>query len=296
MQQNNCHIRVLVRGRPIDEYFMDGRYYVEGRAETDFDIEIVNNNPFSVGTMLAIDGLSVLNGEAASEDSPVYVVPANGKSIIKGWKIDSDQAASFKFTGKKGGSYVEQSTDSGANKGVIGAIFFKDKHVSYAPPINNAQLFRGFSPLNPTASPSDIPRNCWTGNLGRGTFAVNLENTHPSASLAGGSMMQSMASNNHENTSSDNMSFSDERERGITIAPVQQTLGTAFGDQTAFKTTSTAFERGDIVTKIVLFYDDSDGLRKRGIVLNRPSKSAYRTVPNPFPGSTGCLPPADWRG
>jgi hypothetical protein len=262
MRQNNCHIRVLVKGRPIDEYSKDGRVYVEGRDETEFDIEIINSNPFPVAAVLSIDGLSVLDGLLASENSPAYVVGANSNSVIKGWKLDDLAAAAFKFTGKKRGSYVEQTIDAGANKGVIGALFFKEK-----------------------CKPRDHFAHGYVGTGGM---------------MRGGGALSSRTS---KSSRIDSPSFSSAQSGEIEIIgssavePVAQTLGTAFGDKTDFKTTSTTFERGDIVTKIVIYYDNSEGLRRRGIELKKPSRNNYVVDPNPFPASTpSCKPPEGWRG
>ena len=77
----------------------------------------------------------------------------------------------------------------------------------------------------------------------------------------------------------------------------QQSLGTAFGESTAFATKQVDFQRGDMICKMVMYYDNARGLKARGVRIERPSKAKYQTKPEAFPGSdTGCKPPPFWRG
>jgi hypothetical protein len=79
----------------------------------------------------------------------------------------------------------------------------------------------------------------------------------------------------------------------VAAPAVEQTLGTTFGEATDFHTTTVQFQRGDLLAMIVLYYDDRQGLKRRGIDVTRKL-----AAPNPFPADTpkGCAPPAGWNG
>jgi hypothetical protein len=55
-----------------------------------------------------------------------------------------------------------------------------------------------------------------------------------------------------------------------------------------------SFERGDLAAQIVVYYDNAQGLKARGIQVGRPSRLKYAVEPQAFPGM-GCTPPKDWR-
>jgi hypothetical protein len=73
-------------------------------------------------------------------------------------------------------------------------------------------------------------------------------------------------------------------------------LGTGFGDKASHSVTRVTFEAASTepVTVAVIYYDDIDGLKERGIRIRRKKKD--KKLPNPFPKDNGCTPPEDWRG
>lgn len=79
---------------------------------------------------------------------------------------------------------------------------------------------------------------------------------------------------------------------GSSIAnlPLSKNLGTGYGDATKYDTTKVSYKfQSKPVTKFVLFYDSAEGLKKRGIFVNR----APFNQPDPFPGfnDDGVPPP-----
>lgn len=274
MKNNNIDLSVVIqgqRGELVAREFVspqDRQTYIEGREGSIFTLRIRNNNPARVLAIPSIDGLSVLDGKAAGNNSPGYVVEAYATLDIAGWVVDNDTAAKFYFSGLRedGGdeSYVALSGQDATNKGVIGLKVFAEK-----PSYNNMAfttsavpsggLMRGISKglISPTVSSTTIDHS----------YSLTASNA------VGGSLYNSSAS------------FSDVTE------PVEQTLGTGFGDATDFKTQKTEFKRGDLLAMMVMFYDDARGLKKRGIDVSRP----IPRTPNAFPADqNGCLPPKGW--
>ncbi len=68
-----------------------------------------------------------------------------------------------------------------------------------------------------------------------------------------------------------------------------QSIGTGFGEATSFDTIEVSFERNNLISTMVLFYDDAAGLRKMGIDVKNKTSS-----PNPFPNDVGCKIPDGW--
>lgn len=283
MLLNNFEIRVLVKGRPINEYPHNGKRFIEGRDGSNFEIEFINRTNVRVEAVLAVDGLSVIDGKDAGPQSSGYLVDAYGSVRIPGWKLTDEQVAAFVFSGKKQ-SYAQQSTGSARNTGVIGALVFAEKPVHR--PIHHTYgggIMRGMTPMS----------GGWVGGDSTGGPIIG-------ASLSGIAL----------GAVSNNMSYSTEvaaASASPTIAKgiaqpqqlnfVEQTLGTGFGEATEFETTSVSFNRGELVAQMVLYYDDSRGLRARGIVLDRRQPRRVDVEPQAFPAmSTGCTPPPGWEG
>lgn len=300
MKNNNITLLIYVKGHtPAIEYKAnDFRTFIEGRDGSDFEIEVVNNNPFRVEAIVSVDGLSVTDGKEAGDSSRGYVVEANGRVRIPGWKVDGDTAAKFTFTGRKGGSYVEQATNQATNKGVIGLMVFEEAgHVGK----NWAKgLAHGGSLYGTPAFPLGGEKL-----KGARTFARSRsDSAHSSASASFSNAAslnwldqeRSMLVGSCSPTVSLNCVDFSESGTQAAIAQVQQALGTEFGDATEFRTTNVSFVRGDMVVMMALYYDDRKGLSKRGIEVVRPSQARYVTTPNPFPtySGGGCQPPKDW--
>ena len=304
MRKNNVEFLIYIKGqKPAIEYTSprDFQTYIEGRDGSEFEIEVVNNNPFRIEAVVSVDGLSVLTGKTAGADSHGYVVPAHGRVRIPGWVVNSGKAAKFEFAGRKDGSYVEQSTGEPTNKGVIGLMVFEEMRSSYF--ANNA--FGG------NLNSSGIPRNRNDLLRARGISGEQMKSSFSSA--------KGMASNNARSdamwtanaTSSSQLAASASATSASAAAlsaqtamvgalstePVKQTLGTAFGEATEFHTTKVTFNRGDMQALIAIYYDDKRGLERRGVQVVRPSQARYQTRPSPFPNlDDGCSPPSGWNG
>lgn len=125
MRYNNVELSVKVKNKTITEYPHNGQVFIEGRANSNFEIVVTNHNPFDVEAVVSVDGLSVLDGRDAGPQSGGYHLKAGEKLAIPGWKLNESQVAAFQFAGK-GGSYAAQSTGSARNTGVIGLLVYKD--------------------------------------------------------------------------------------------------------------------------------------------------------------------------
>lgn len=249
MQVEQLEVRILVRGMPVTEFQHQNQIFVEGRPGSEFEIQAINKTGQRSLVVISVDGLSIMDGKPASEDSSGYLVPAYGQVRIPGWMLDTNQVAKFTFGSRKD-SYAQQGVGDATNCGVIGVMMFAEKVRSPR---------RGLNYSNIGGSYADLA----SANTLMGGATLDLENT-----IAQDAVNSSTSINN---------------------------LGTEFGQQAEFKTNEVDFIRGKHVSTAVIYYDDSRGLKARGIVLERPSRQRYQTTPNPFPAS-GCKPPKGWTG
>jgi hypothetical protein len=287
MQTNNVEMTVIIHGKPgsdvksnIAREFtspQDRQNYIEGRPGSEFSIRLKNHNPYRVLVMLAVDGLSVLDGKAAGAKSPGYVLEANDSLDVPGWVVDGSTAAKFFFAAQEKG-YSAAVGQGVENTGVIAVQAFREKNarVDLA---NRGTSFRGFA------------RGAGGQSVG-GSMVKGMAASRGMSDAFGGSASLSSFGATSFNDSSDFVSasacMSMDADQGSTE---EQKLSTGFGDATDFKTTKTEFQRGDLLAAMVLWYRDERGLRNVGIDVNRPIERRA----NPFPAdSTGCAVPEGW--
>jgi hypothetical protein len=277
-------VNVLVNGRRATTYEHNGETYFEGRPGTEYELELVNRSSTDAEFVVSIDGLSINDGQPAGRESKGYIISAYGSSRIKGWLLNTNQVAAFKF-GAKGKSYAAQSEQGDAkNTGVIGLQVFPRKYV--APPVyarpsisdtvnwgddyrsQTRSMFKGIT------SQDDRPRGIApSGAISKGV-SMGYADPGPTASMMSFNACASVGSN------------------------FESSVGTEFGRSTEMKTTKVSFDRASDTPSetIVLYYGDSKDLNRLGIQLDWQKTPKATPRPNPFPADGYCKPPANWNG
>lgn len=257
---------VKVKNKPLKEYEYQGDTYIEGRKGSEYELYFKNNTYLRVLVVLSVDGLSVIDGKTASDKSQGYVVEAGRELLVPGWSIDNTKAAKFQFQpqhDKANTTYVETLYQEGFdvdpdNQGVIGCMVFKEK-----PPVYGNQFFSFISP-------AIIYEDNYTlrGNACGGRYnGDNLDYFNP----GGWGLCSSSMGADSMPTSQCFMSSSSQ-----SMNSVDNSLGTAFGEDTKFETTTTTFNRMDYADWIaVINYDTIQGLRKRGIFIESKQAKAF---------------------
>lgn len=286
MKITSLEMRVLVEDRAITEFTHNGQIFVEGRPGSEFELELKNLTHKRVLAIVSIDGLSIMDGQPAGDQSQGYVLNAYQSIRIPGWMLDNNQAAKFTFGSKKD-SYAQMGKGNASNCGVIGVMVVEEKPV-HQPFVDTV--------TNTPWGHDGIPSPYWTPTIGgstgitpsilRGTDIDPANLKRQFIGQVGGDLTQTYSSTSTESnatlsTTSVNASLNN--------------LGTSFGSATDFSTVGVEFERGTTLGTLVMFYDDAKGLKARGIVLERPSKQKLNQTPNPFP-AMGCKPPKGWKG
>lgn len=276
---------ILVGHKPISEYFHDGMTFVEGRNGSEYKIRIRNNTYRRACFVVSVDGLSVLDGKDAGDNSPGYILEARGVLDIACYKVDDATGAKFVF-GTKEHSYSAEIGKGTDNTGVIAVKVFQEKYRPYVPPITIAASCTGMPTRRTKSSsqkiigssgPSFSKSPTRSGGWGFGEASYNAAGSM-STNVAGSLSSQGMAS-----------------DRDVwreTQADADEGLGTVFGESVGWKTTQVAFEREAVAAaQMVIYYDTKKGLERRGVKLEHKTPP----LPNPFPADQGCSPPPGWR-
>ena len=291
MLRSNVKLELRVNNKPITEYTASNNIFVEGRTGKDYTLHIENRNSFRILAVVSIDGLSIMDGELATENSNGYVVSAHATLDVPGWRLTDQQVAKFKF-GLKENSYATK-TGKGGNNGVIGLIAYKEKELP------NTVVIRDYLRLVPTypgvPCPWIDPFNPWTqprrhpyysepaiwSCTAQANACNNIQLMNSSSTI--GSSVGSLSS-------TENVSAQASAEAAAQQTNTVCNLGTEFGSAAEFATTSTQFNRGVKLCEISIFYDTVKGLKARGVIIEKPVKMA--PLPQAFAG--GCTPPSDW--
>lgn len=264
-------VKVTVAGKAIQEYHHEGNTYVEGREGSNFELEIKNLTNRRILVHPTIDGLSCMTGVEGDRNNSThgYILGPWDEITVPGWRLNDAEVARFTFCGS-GKSYAEK-LGKGENKGVIACVVWEEKP-AYTYTLN-------------------YPETKWSGNV-YGVY--NTTGCAPKSvqSNPHGMLQDDLSATVYCNT------CSEVHSRGV----VEETgkcfnLGTGFGKLAEYSVRSVYFNPEDSSTCVaIIYYDNRDGLKKRGIKLGE--KSNKNNLPNPFPATkiTGCQPPKGWRG
>lgn len=303
----NVDFYIIVKDKQITEYAHRGQTYVEGREGSEYELEIKNKTSGRIEAIISVDGLSIIDGKTAGLSSSGYLLNAYETIRIPGWKVDSKVAAKFAFSGKKESYATQMSGGDSRNNGVIGLMAFAEKRKSakhtYRTPSTpwNVGPFKPLPILrsndqsyNPTTIEDDFEicgPGSSTGSIDDLKYFSNKLTKGLSVPRSYMSMSASASStlNGNRRISTSGIAES--------ISIEQQSLGTSFGEATKFSTITVEFERGDHLATLMIYYDNERGLKSRGIVMVKPSKTKYQTQPSAFPAmETGCPVPPNWKG
>lgn len=140
MNKQNYEFSVLINGRPAKEYYKDEKSFVEGREGTQYTLRLRNNSWKKILAVFSVDSIEVIEGKVASEFKGGYILDPYSSIEIKGYRIDEESVAAFRFakTHKSysnviGGASLNEKTGDTVykkttrNNGVIGVRIFEEK-------------------------------------------------------------------------------------------------------------------------------------------------------------------------
>jgi hypothetical protein len=91
---------ILVRDRAVTEYTrsLDRSCWIEGREGSPYQLRLTNQSAGRIAAVLAVDGVSVLNGRIADSRSPAIILDAGETLTIPGWMAQDESDSPFRFS------------------------------------------------------------------------------------------------------------------------------------------------------------------------------------------------------
>ncbi len=91
-------LEILVDGKPLPTVPHEGKNYLPvNRLGQEYAIRVRNRGARRIVAVVSVDGLSVLDGQPASDSSLGYVIAPRDSVLIKGWRRDKNTVAAFSF-------------------------------------------------------------------------------------------------------------------------------------------------------------------------------------------------------
>lgn len=272
MQVSRFDLSVTINGRKVTEYVHNGDVYIEGRKGSEYELVFKNPTPYTKKIVISVDGINVVTGDRNWLRG--YVVGPYNQISIPGFKRENGRAAAFTFSSIKDSYNQHNVSGEISNIGVIGCMVFDE--IVPQPDYYTKGISRGIL-CSASGYDSNAPRSKGATSGGyvhtasAAAVPLNMATTgsvyyDPSAPMMGSVVAMGMVFNDATVTAS---------------ASVAPSLGTEFGSDVEFKTRTVNknFQQTADAT-LTLYYDDANGLQRRGIVL----KKAEPAKPNPFPG------------
>jgi len=123
-------VDILVDGAAQQRFAHGGRWYVEARKGREYAIRLRNPYGVRVGVALSVDGLNTIDArETTAAAARKWVLDPYETVVISGWQTSRTDARQFEFT-TEDKSYG-QALGKTANLGVISAVFFKERAITY---------------------------------------------------------------------------------------------------------------------------------------------------------------------
>ncbi len=102
-----------------------GDYFIQGKAGQAYRLVYQNNSANTYEIVATVDGLNVLNGDAASRYDSGYVLEPNDELVIEGFRKSQSTVASFIFSQPKNAYAANTSSGSIDNTGIIGTVVYE---------------------------------------------------------------------------------------------------------------------------------------------------------------------------
>lgn len=240
-------------GRPLQTYYHRGTTYVLGHYGERYNVRVVNRSGQRIEAVVTVDGRDAINGSDGRYSNRGYIVDPYGSVTIEGFRQSHNNVAAFRFT-SPGDSYAGRR-GSTRNVGVVGLAIFTEQH-------------------RPRPQPIAVPHRPHWGM--RDSKADDMAGV----GTAGGGVAPSGDVAAAEAAPSPRAA----KSKGYGRATRRQTsnnIGTQYGESVYSNVVEVEFRRASSSPARVLSlrYDDVNGLRAKGVIVD----SYYSGTPNPFP-------------
>lgn len=296
----NVEFQVLINNRPVKTYGHNNKVYIEGRTGVEFTLKIKNNNAFRVLAVPSIDGLSVINGKEANDDSSGYIVEAYSSFEVKGWRTSLNDVSKFIFC-KRGNSLSNQTGYGFDNCGVIGCrIFLEKKTIGINPTKKSSdwqeQPMKGINPFEPYKCPYPYPYQPLYPNTPYQPLNPTSPYLTPPPNIIWSKYdTNTFKNNNIYNTHISTFSCTTETDSSTQTLNYKSgnvpkfKLGTDYGESITSQAVECEFKTGAILDVFEIYYTTANELKKIGIDLDK--KNAKINIPKAFKETKFCVLP-----
>lgn len=138
-------------GQTLPIYRHQDRWWIAATPGSRYAIALANRSRGRVLTVISVDGVNAVSGEAAGWDQTGYVLERGQRARINGWRKTTSRVAAFEFVAVPQ-SYAAR-TGRPENVGVIGVAIFRERPrpPSVAPPARSNESAADATPEAPPA-------------------------------------------------------------------------------------------------------------------------------------------------
>ena len=302
-------VNVLVNGSRCKQYNHDGKIFIEAKHGSEYTIEIKNHTWQRILAVCSVDGLDILTGKKASENSAGYVINGYNTGKFDGFRVSDDKVAKFVF-GTKGGSYAESKGDnSEKNVGVIAMRIFQEKIKPPPPPPVEIHHHHHdhWKPWNwpitytTTGNPPPNPNTTiWCDTTISSTLGVADDwcdtNEYSCDNIPTKGAPSSASPLRGGKNATYSCKISSKGISGQSVNSVKRgfDMGTHYGGAKESRVIEVEFEKGFLVLTTNIYYASRQSLIEMGVPLGNEKQVSF---PEPFPADGKySKPPPGWVG
>lgn len=303
MIDSNYSVDVLINDKPVRKFPFEGKIFVEARKGQEYSIRIKNNISNRILSVISVDGLDVLSGKSATENSNGYVINGYNSLNLDGFRISDDKVAKFVFDYKDTSYAASKKDGSEKNVGVIGVRLFEEK-IKPVPEIK--EIHHHWRKTHPWPYYDDLgtPVRPWPqwpqapiiwcksttcgtlGDITYGTSTSDFTNCYNNMSTQDTGAKETLSCMNMMANDAPTQKLSEEKTRGFD-------MGTKYGNAKESKVIEVEFEKGILTMTKDIYYASRESLIQMGVPLGNEKQVSF---PEPFEGSKYCIPPKNWQG
>lgn len=309
MQSKNISFEILAHKKPVQEFYHEGKTFVEARDGSQYAIRVKNQTAGRIVAVISVDGLNIINGIAATDKptDPGYILGPHEEQVFTGYRVDKDTVASFTFTHREKSYATERG--QGQSNGVIAVRAYAEKEDKLAqqlkdlkkmydelkkrPPEKEHHYWPSYpwywenpwyDPLHQPHRPNPI----WYGTTSKSGLGCNgIVGSTLDCSFGDGGQMRAMNCVNDAGIQAD-CSFA----ANAAAEPQAFDMGSGWGAAVKDSVKEVPFEVGVFLAEETFYYASLDSLKAMGIDVSR-TKSVV--LPQAFKQEY-CAKPSGWKG
>jgi len=275
----NSNVEIVVNGRPVRQYYHEGNWYVEARDGAKYEVKVKNNTFARTLAVVSVDGLCVISGKPANDNSGGYVLAPYEAYNIKGFRVSNEKVNLFVFAAKEE-SYAAKAPEgekSTENCGVISVRLYSEKPKPKPTVIYRERIIERERPW-PRPHPM-FPSPYWKD----GDYQVTCNSLAPDIQTKGSSRAGGCSASMGQVRSLSLLSMDAEPERGFD-------MGTKFSKiEVKDEVGTTQFEKEALKEEINIYYASFEALKQMGVPVEKEKPKV--ALPKGFKQTGFCVAP-----